>query len=505
MAGAEQGGQEVVDGAPPPPAQPILPASAGFLEAGVPHGGQGVYWGEAPAQAPPAGAPESHEAVKIEDAAGGVPVTGVSVPMSVGGVAVEGASFYVGDGTARGGPAAGVQPVGVDGTMSGQQPDMNPPPSITLSMTTVAPVTMINASEGLPMGGGLGMIHQHDPQQQPQNSAHQHIQQIGPQAIVISQQQPLLVGPVSLEDLRSAVQQFAVERDWDKFHTPRNLLCALVGEVGELSEIFQWRGEVQPGLVGFTDEEKSHVAQELADILLYLVRLSDICGFDLGQAALNKLQLNAQKYPPELCRGSSAKYPVYSQRQRYETPRHQKLEEESGRKRQRERFTEEQVLAMTQLAERAQWSITAISWEERVKFCEEYGVTKERLSNFFNNRKPKEMKKGRTSRTPILQLNDSSTQATPMTAPLGEEDVKAQMLSMASHSMHLSNLHTLPVQQHLQQLSVVHAHQSQVGDMEHQHMEHQHAMEGVEHAEHQHVQQTGEAQTPHAINPPAPA
>jgi len=56
----------------------------------------------------------------------------------------------------------------------------------------------------------------------------------------------------------------------------------------------------------FSDDDKNHVAEELADVLLYLVRLSDVCGFDLGQAAINKLQINTQKYPPEAVRGSPA-------------------------------------------------------------------------------------------------------------------------------------------------------------------------------------------------------
>lgn len=70
-----------------------------------------------------------------------------------------------------------------------------------------------------------------------------------------------------------------------------------VGEVGELSEIFQWKGEVPKGLLDWKDEEKVHLGEELSDVLLYLVRLSDICGIDLGNAALRKLQLNALKYP----------------------------------------------------------------------------------------------------------------------------------------------------------------------------------------------------------------
>lgn len=70
-----------------------------------------------------------------------------------------------------------------------------------------------------------------------------------------------------------------------------------VGEVGELSEIFQWKGEVPKGLPDWKEEEKVHLGEELSDVLLYLVRLSDICGIDLGKAALRKVELNAIKYP----------------------------------------------------------------------------------------------------------------------------------------------------------------------------------------------------------------
>ena len=70
-----------------------------------------------------------------------------------------------------------------------------------------------------------------------------------------------------------------------------------VGEVGELSEIFMWKGEVAPGLPNWKESEKEHLGEELSDVLLYLVRLSDICGIDLGDAALKKIVKNAIKYP----------------------------------------------------------------------------------------------------------------------------------------------------------------------------------------------------------------
>ena len=84
-----------------------------------------------------------------------------------------------------------------------------------------------------------------------------------------------------------------------------------VGEVGELSEIFQWKGEVPKWLPGWDEAEKEHLGEELADVLLYLVRLSGMCGVDLGKAALRKMEINACKYPVGQCKGSSKKHTHY--------------------------------------------------------------------------------------------------------------------------------------------------------------------------------------------------
>ncbi|CAM6093629.1 unnamed protein product [Calypogeia fissa] len=121
----------------------------------------------------------------------------------------------------------------------------------------------------------------------------------------------LAMGSVTIKDLQRRMADFARERDWDQFHSPRNVLLALVGEVGELSEIFQWKGEVPRGLPGWNESEKEHLGEELSDVLLYLVRLADVCEVDLGQAALRKLKKNAKKYPVELCKGTARKYTPY--------------------------------------------------------------------------------------------------------------------------------------------------------------------------------------------------
>ncbi|KAF9677740.1 hypothetical protein SADUNF_Sadunf08G0138800 [Salix dunnii] len=104
---------------------------------------------------------------------------------------------------------------------------------------------------------------------------------------------------ISLKDLARKLEEFAKARDWEKYHSPRNLLLAMVGEVGELSEIFQWRGEVDKGLPNWEESDKEHLAEELSDVLLYLVRLADVCGVDLGDAATRKIVKNAIKYPPK--------------------------------------------------------------------------------------------------------------------------------------------------------------------------------------------------------------
>jgi NTP pyrophosphatase (non-canonical NTP hydrolase) len=110
----------------------------------------------------------------------------------------------------------------------------------------------------------------------------------------------------SLDELAARLADFARERDWDQFHAPKNLAMALAGEVGELLEHFQWLSEQQS--TNLPAGVKDAVALEMADVLLYLVRLADKLDIDLGAAALRKIGLNADKYPIEKSRGSSRKY-----------------------------------------------------------------------------------------------------------------------------------------------------------------------------------------------------
>lgn len=109
--------------------------------------------------------------------------------------------------------------------------------------------------------------------------------------------------------LRGKLRAFAEARDWDQFHSPKNLNMALMVEVAELMEHFQWLTEEQSG--NLSPDKKTVVAEELADILLYLIRLADKLDVDLNDAALRKLEKNALKYPADKVRGSAKKYSEY--------------------------------------------------------------------------------------------------------------------------------------------------------------------------------------------------
>lgn len=97
--------------------------------------------------------------------------------------------------------------------------------------------------------------------------------------------------------LIQALRQFADDRDWQPHHTPRNLLLALTGEVGELAEVFQWMTDEQAARAGQDPATAQAVQDELADVLLYLVRLADVLGVDLDEAVSQKMAKNAVKYP----------------------------------------------------------------------------------------------------------------------------------------------------------------------------------------------------------------
>ena len=104
----------------------------------------------------------------------------------------------------------------------------------------------------------------------------------------------------------TSLRAFALERDWDQFHSPKNLSAALAVEASELLEHFQWLKEDES--FDLSPEKRAKVAEEIADVLLYLVRIADKLDIDVLDAALKKIDANAQKYPVEKARGSMRKY-----------------------------------------------------------------------------------------------------------------------------------------------------------------------------------------------------
>jgi NTP pyrophosphatase (non-canonical NTP hydrolase) len=109
--------------------------------------------------------------------------------------------------------------------------------------------------------------------------------------------------------IKKQVRQFVVERDWDQFHSPKNLSMALIVEAAEMVEHFQWLTEEQS--CNLSAEKLAEVELELADIQIYLISLAEKLKLDLVVAAEKKLALNAQKYPVDKARGNSKKYNQY--------------------------------------------------------------------------------------------------------------------------------------------------------------------------------------------------
>lgn len=110
----------------------------------------------------------------------------------------------------------------------------------------------------------------------------------------------------TLAALRDALRRFAAARDWQQFHTPKNLAMALSVEAAELLEHFQWLTAEQS--MRLDTRTKTAVGEEIADVLLYLTRLADVLGIDPLVAAKRKMVINARKYPAHRARGSARKY-----------------------------------------------------------------------------------------------------------------------------------------------------------------------------------------------------
>ena len=115
-----------------------------------------------------------------------------------------------------------------------------------------------------------------------------------------------------LDALKLKIRKFVEERDWDQYNTPKNLSMALIAECGELVEHFQWLSEEQSSQL--SAESLQEVSHELADVFVYLLRLSDKLDIDLVEAVNCKMILNEAKYPAEEVRGSAQKYTEYKNR-----------------------------------------------------------------------------------------------------------------------------------------------------------------------------------------------
>ncbi len=112
---------------------------------------------------------------------------------------------------------------------------------------------------------------------------------------------------MEMQSLITKLRSFAKDRNWEQFHNPKNLVMALSNEVGELTEIFQWLTSEQSQRAASNPETLAKIREELADVFLYLIRLSDVLGVDLHEAASHKFSMNEKKYPIEKSKGLAEK------------------------------------------------------------------------------------------------------------------------------------------------------------------------------------------------------
>ncbi|WP_067717662.1 nucleotide pyrophosphohydrolase [Nocardia yamanashiensis] len=113
---------------------------------------------------------------------------------------------------------------------------------------------------------------------------------------------------MTLDELQDLVTDFSRRRDWERFHTPKNLVLALTGEVGELAELFQWLTPDESAALCENEQDRTKVEHEVADVLIYLMRLATVLDIDLAAAVTKKLEFNEARYPADLARGRAAKY-----------------------------------------------------------------------------------------------------------------------------------------------------------------------------------------------------
>lgn len=112
----------------------------------------------------------------------------------------------------------------------------------------------------------------------------------------------------TLSELKGRVLAFAREREWEQFHSPKNLSMALAAEAGELMEHFLWMDSKESIEVSANHSRREKISEELADVIIYALEFANMTGIDVAAAIHTKMAANAQKYPVEKARGSSAKY-----------------------------------------------------------------------------------------------------------------------------------------------------------------------------------------------------
>ncbi len=115
--------------------------------------------------------------------------------------------------------------------------------------------------------------------------------------------------PLKMDDLIKRLRTFAKERDWEKFHSPKNLAMALSVEVSEVVELFQWLTAEES--YNLSPEKLQRLKEEIGDVMIYLTKLSDKFGIDPVEAAKKKIEINEKKYPADLVRGKAKKYSEY--------------------------------------------------------------------------------------------------------------------------------------------------------------------------------------------------
>jgi dCTP diphosphatase len=112
---------------------------------------------------------------------------------------------------------------------------------------------------------------------------------------------------LDLQPTQARLQEFAEARDWNQFHSPKNLTMALAAEAGELLEVFQWLSEEESR--NLSDADRARATEEMADVQIYLARLADVLGIDMNKAVEAKIALNEEKYPADIVRGTARRPP----------------------------------------------------------------------------------------------------------------------------------------------------------------------------------------------------